>query len=143
MACRTILTHHPAASPCRQDAALATGLRAVLGRCRADCAVRLLLRVRLPSAADGITIVPAEADEACASSVLRFVAHVLPQAGMCGTELPIPDACMPDGIRDASFRYIEVTAGSEARAVMVREALALTAMRTACDNVSAVSAVVQ
>ena len=109
-----------------QEAALVAGLRAVLGRCRADARVLLLLRLRLNaleggSASRSELLVPVEADEACASATLRFVTHALPRAGLSATELPIPDALT----RDGSFRYFEVAVASpEDAALIVQEAVA-------------------
>ena len=114
-----------------QDASLVAGLRAVLGRCRPDARVLLLLRLRLNvlegegGAGHGSEmLVPVATDEACASATLRFVTHALPRAGLRATELLIPEAAA----RDGSYRYFEVAAASpEAAALIVQEAAAAAA----------------
>ena len=118
-----------------QEAALVAGLRAVLGRCRPDARVLLLLRLRLNvlegegGAAHGSEmLVPVATDEACASATLRFVTHALPRAGLRATEIPIPEAAA----RDGSFRFFEVAAASpEAAALIVQEVAAAVAAAAA------------
>ena len=118
-----------------QEASLVAGLRAVLGRCRPDARVLLLLRLRLNvlegegGAGHGSEmLVPVATDEACASATLRFVTHALPRAGLRATELTIPEAAA----RDGSFRYFEVAAASpEAAALIVQEVAAAAAAAAA------------
>ena len=123
----------------------------MLGRCRPDARVLLLLRLRLNALEDGESgdggegssgggkggdggegggsgggsrsqlLTPVESDKAGASAALRFATHVLPRGGLHATELPIPEYLA----RDGSFRYFEVAAASpEAAALLVREAAA-------------------
>lgn len=122
----------------RQEAALVAGLRSIVGCCRADARILLLLRVRLDirtEAAAGEStsserFVPVASDEACASATLRFIAHALPVAGLHGAPLPIPDALAGDG----SFRYFEVRSASpEALAALVAAAAAATSSATSAS----------
>jgi len=113
-----------------QESALVAALCSIVGRCRADARILLLLRVRLNvhiEAAGGSTstptsserLVPVASDDASASSTLRFVAQALPCAGLHAAPLPIPDALAGDG----SFRYYEVRSASpKALAARVAEA---------------------